>query len=225
MNADFDIKTSTTLLEKMRVYEDRAAWSRFLRLYRPMIEAWARRFGLSHDDVDELTSRLLSKLVQALPRFEYDSKKGTFRGWLKTVTQRELVTFARERRRRSDKGTGKSTVYDLLLEQPDGVDDLVTGLHDTSAAMLRGLQQAMKEVEAACKGAEEKSWEVFRRIFLTGEKIEAVSAEVGSTYHATAMRVQRIKKKVRSRALELAMGGSTSAPAAYAAGARGKAGR
>jgi RNA polymerase sigma-70 factor (ECF subfamily) len=205
MSADFDIKTSTTLLEKMRVYEDRAAWSRFLRLYRPMIETWARRFGLSHDDVDELTSRLLSKLVEALPRFEYNPEKGSFRGWLKTVTQRELVTFARERRRRCDQATGKSAIYDLLLEQPDGLDDLVTGLHDTSAAMLRGLQLAVKEVEAACRDGEEKSWELFRRIFLAGEKIEPVSAEVGLTYHAAAMRVQRIKKKVRTRALELAL--------------------
>jgi RNA polymerase sigma factor (sigma-70 family) len=205
MSADFDIKTSTTLLERMRVYEDRAAWSQFLRLYRPMIETWARRFGLSADDVDELTSRLLSKLVEALPRFEYDPEKGSFRGWLKTVTQRELVTFARERSRRSDQATGRSTVYDLLLEQPDGVDDLVTGLHDQSEAMLRGLQEAMKEVEADCRGEEEKSWQVFRRIFLAGEKIEVVSAEVGLSYHATAMRVQRIKKKVRNRALELAV--------------------
>jgi RNA polymerase sigma-70 factor (ECF subfamily) len=207
MNPDFDVRTSKTLLEKLRVFEDQGAWSQFMSLYLPMIQTWARRFGLSHDDVEELTSRLLTKLVEALPRFAYDPEKGSFRGWLKTVTQRELVTFARERARRlpGDQGTGLSAVYDLLREQADDVDDLVASLHDQSEGMLRSLQDALKEIQSGCKGEEQKSWEVFQRIFLADQAIEEVAAEFGLTYHAAAMRVQRIKKKVRSRALELAL--------------------
>jgi RNA polymerase sigma factor (sigma-70 family) len=207
MNPDFDVRTSKTLLEKLRVFEDRRAWSQFMSLYLPLIQTWARRFGLSHDDVEELTSRLLTKLVEALPRFNYDPEKGSFRGWLKTVTQRELATFARERRRRilGDQATGKSTVYDLLLEHADDVDDLVASLHDQSEGMMRSLQDALKEVQSACQGEEQKSWEMFQRIFLADQAIEPVAAEFGLSYHATAMRVQRMKKKVRSRALQLAL--------------------
>lgn len=207
MNPDFDVRTSKTLLEKLRVFEDRRAWSQFTSLYLPMIQTWVRRFGLSHDDVEELTSRLLTKLVEALPRFDYDPGKGSFRGWLKTVTQRELTTFARERRRRipGDQATGKSTVYELLLEHADDVDDLIAGLHDQSEGMLRSLQVALTEVQSACQAEDQKSWEVFQKIFLLGEPIESVAAEFGLSYHAAAMRVQRIKKKVRGRALELAL--------------------
>src|SRR5262249_49101042 len=116
MSADFEVRTSKTLLEKLRVFEDRQAWAQFMNLYLPMIQVWGKRFGLPHDDVEELTGRLLGKLVEAIPRFDYDPKKGSFRGWLKTVTQRELINFARERRRRlpGDEATGKSAVYDLL---------------------------------------------------------------------------------------------------------------
>jgi RNA polymerase sigma-70 factor (ECF subfamily) len=207
MNPDFDVRTSKTLLQKLRVFEDRRAWSQFMSLYLPMLQTWGRRFGLQNDDVEELTGRLLTKLVEALPRFDYDPKKGSFRGWLKTITQRELTTFARERRRRmpGDEATGKSTVYDLLLEHADDVDELITGLHDQSEGMLRSLQDALKEVQSACQGDEQKSWEVFQRIFLADQAIEVVAAEFGLTYHAAAMRAQRIKKKVRSRALELAL--------------------
>jgi RNA polymerase sigma-70 factor (ECF subfamily) len=206
MNPAFDVRTSKTLLEKLRVYEDRRAWSQFMRLYVPMIQAWGRRFGLTNDDVEELTSRLLNKLVEALPRFDYDPKKGTFRGWLKTVAHHELTNFARERRRLPGvQGGGKSTIYELLREHADGVDDLVAGLHDQSEGLLRSVQDAIKEVEAECQGEEQKSWEVFRRIFTAGEPIETVAAACGLSYHAAAMRVQRIKKKVRSRAMELAL--------------------
>ena len=187
-----------TLLEKLRVFEDQRAWSQFMSLYLPMIQTWAKRFGLSHDDVEELTSRLLTKLVQALPRFDYDPEKGNFRGLLKTITQRELATFARERRRRIP-GAG------LLFDQADDVDDLIAGLHEQSEGMLRSVQDALKEVQSACQGEEQKSWEVFQRIFLADQAIEAVAAEFGLSYHAAAMRVQRIKKKVRSRAMQLAL--------------------
>ena len=207
MNADFELSTSKTLLEKIRMFEDRKAWSQFMTLYLPMIQTWAKRFGLVNDDVEELTSRLLTKLVEALPRFDYDPDKGSFRGWLKTVTQRELATFARERGRNhlGRKAIGGTEFFELMFQQPDAVDDLVNSLHDQSAGMFRSLQDALKEVQNACRGEEQKSWEVFQRIFLKEQTIEVVAEEFGLTYHAAAMRVQRIKKKVRSRALELAL--------------------
>ena len=207
MNAAFDVRTSKTLLEKLRVFEDRRAWSQFVNLYQPMIQTWGKRFGLQDDDAEELTSRLLAKLVEAIPRFDYDPQKGTFRGWLKTVAHREVSNLARERRRRlpGDEATGKSAVYDLLLQHADDVDDLVAGLHDQSEGMLRSVQEAMTEVEGACQGEERKSWEAFQRIFTAGQAIELVAAELGLSYHAAAMRVQRIKKKVRSRAMQLAL--------------------
>lgn len=207
MYADFDVRTRKSLLEKLRVFEDRRAWSDFMDLYRPMIETWGRRFGLTHADVDDLTGRLLAKLVEALPRFHYDPKKGSFRGWLKTVTQHELTNFARERRRRlpGDEATGRSAVYDLLLEHADAAEGIVAGVHSQAEGMLCSLQDALKEVQEACEGEEQKSWQLFERIFLEGQAIEPAAAEVGLSYHAAAMRVQRIKKKVRSRALQLAL--------------------
>jgi RNA polymerase sigma factor (sigma-70 family) len=207
MNLDFDVRTSKTLLEKLRVFEDRQAWSQFMNLYLPMIQSWGRRFGLADADLEELTSRLLTKLVQALPRFDYDPGKGSFRGWLKTVTQRELSTLARERRRRlpGENAAGKSSMYDMLLQHPDSVDELVADLHDRAEGMLRSVHDAITEIRDTFQGDESAAWQLFQRIFLDGEAIESVAAEFGLSYHAAAMRVQRIKKKVRSRALELAL--------------------
>ena len=206
MNPAFDVRTSKTLLEKLRVYEDRQAWSQFMSLYLPMIEAWGKRIALPHVDVEELTGRILSKLVEAIPRFNYDPDKGSFRGWLKTITHRELTNFARERQRRlpGDEATGKSAVYQLLREHAGEVDDLVASLHEQSEGLLQSVQDALKEIQNSCVGEEQKSWEVFERIFLKDQAIDTVAAEFGLTYHATAMRVQRIKKKLRSLSLQRA---------------------
>ncbi|HEY7328268.1 MAG TPA: sigma-70 family RNA polymerase sigma factor [Gemmataceae bacterium] len=206
MNSTFDVRTSKTLLEKLRVFEDHRAWTQFMHLYLPMVEAWGRRFGLPSQDVEELTSRLLGKLVQAIPRFEYDPGKGSFRGWLKTVTHHEVVRLLEEYDGRlpGDRGTGDSAVQGQLMDCADKADELVAGLHDQSEALLRSVHDAMKEVQGQCQGDERKSWEAFQRVFVQDEGIEPVARALGLTYHAAAMRVQRIKKRVKDRTLKLA---------------------
>lgn len=198
MKPAFDVKTQKTLLEKLRVFDDNAAWMRFMDMYQPMMQAWCRRFGFQDADVEELTARLLAKLVSALPQFDYDPEKGRFRGWLKTMTHREISNLARERRRHLPSGG-------LMWEAVDDIDDLVDSLHAKSAEMLKSFMDAVKEVEKEFEGEERKSWEMFQRIFLAGQEIKTIADEFGVSYHAAAMRVQRIKKKVRTRALELAV--------------------
>lgn len=206
MNSTFDVRTSKTLLEKLRFFEDQRAWTQFMRLYLPMVQAWGRRFGLPSQDVEELTSRLLGKLVQAIPRFEYDPGKGSFRGWLKTITHHEVVKLLQEYEGRipGDRGTGDSAVQGQLIDCADKTDELVAGLHDQSEALLRSVHDAMKEVQDQCQGDEQKSWEAFQRIFLQDEAIERVAEALGLSYHAAAMRVHRIKKRVKDRTLNLA---------------------
>lgn len=206
MNSIFDVYTSKTLLDKLRFFEDHLAWSQFMHLYLPMVEAWGQRYGLTSHDVEELTGRLLGKLVQAIPRFEYDPHKGSFRGWLRTITYHEVVTLAQEHDRRlpGDRGTGDSKIQDRLMEHPENLDELVAGMHDQSEALLRSVRDAMKDVQGECQGGDPKSWEAFQRIFLQDEAIETVAGALGLAYHAAAMRVQRIKKRIKNRALQLA---------------------
>jgi RNA polymerase sigma-70 factor (ECF subfamily) len=203
LSGPFDVRTSKTLLEKLRVLEDSVAWAQFMRVYLPMVEMWGSRRGLQIQDIEELTSRLLTKLVQAIPHFEYDPDRGSFRGWLKTIVQHEVVNLAQEQKRRlpGDQGTGNSDVQDQLIEFADTLDALVAGIHDQSEVLLRSVQDAMREVQGECHGDEQRSWEAFRRIFLSEEAIEPVASSLGLTYHAAAMRVQRIKKRIKSRAL------------------------
>ena len=71
-----NVLTSNTLLEKLRDLGNREAWSRFMGLYLPLIRPWGRRHDLPKQDVEELTGRLLAKLVEKIPKFRYDPDKG-----------------------------------------------------------------------------------------------------------------------------------------------------
>lgn len=88
--------TSVTLLERVRHREDQAAWDRFVSLYTPLLYRWTTRAGISQEDSVDLIQDVFVSLLAELPRFEYDSGRGSFRGWLKTIT----VNKCRERQRK-----------------------------------------------------------------------------------------------------------------------------
>ena len=87
--------TSASLLRKLRQEGDADSWTRFTRLYSPVLYYWARKMGLQHQDALDLVQEVFVVLVQKLPEFDYDAHK-RFRGWLWTVTKRKWL----ERRRR-----------------------------------------------------------------------------------------------------------------------------
>ncbi len=60
------------------------AWPRFVRLYTPVLLAWARRLGLDGEDAADLVQDVFVRLLQVMPSFTYDPSR-RFRGWLWTV--------------------------------------------------------------------------------------------------------------------------------------------
>ena len=115
MPQNSDTSTSITLLLRVQEIEDSDAWSRFVERYAPQVFAWCRRHKLQDSDAADVTQEVLTKLVRSMRTFAYDSNRGSFRGWLKTVTQnaiRDLITESRKQGR----GAG-DTLTARILEQ------------------------------------------------------------------------------------------------------------
>jgi RNA polymerase sigma-70 factor (ECF subfamily) len=89
--------TSASLLERLRLPTDQAAWERFVQLYTPLLYYWARHLGLQPNDAADLVQDVLTALVQKLPGFVYDRHK-SFRNWLRTLT---LNRWRNNQRRRA----------------------------------------------------------------------------------------------------------------------------
>ena len=87
--------TRHTLLKRARNNQDTRAWEEFVYYYRPYLYQVSRRMQLNHHDAEEVTQLSLVKLWKALPDFEYNEKKGRFRGWLCTITGNTAKTFMR----------------------------------------------------------------------------------------------------------------------------------
>ena len=76
--------TSASLLEQLKTSDNSTAWQRFVRLYTPLLYAFARRLGLSAENAADRVQDVFAILAAKLPEFCYDPG-GRFRGWLWTV--------------------------------------------------------------------------------------------------------------------------------------------
>lgn len=79
--------THVSLLMRVRNTDDREAWSAFVDRYSPMIVSWCTRFGLQTSDAEDVAQQVLLRLTRRMQSFDYDPDKGSFRGYLRTLTR------------------------------------------------------------------------------------------------------------------------------------------
>jgi RNA polymerase sigma-70 factor (ECF subfamily) len=197
------VVTSPTLLRDLGNPDHReAAWRTFLQRYQPLIYGWSRRTGLNHDDAEEISAAVLSKLVTALQDFAYDPAH-RFRGWLKTVVANEVRCLNRQRARRpGDRGSGHPLVARRLTElpAPDPITELIDQLDDTLACDLRHAEEVTRRVRARVAP---HVWEAFWRTAIGQETGRDVADRLGMTVAAVYVAKRRVGQMLDAEAKRL----------------------
>jgi RNA polymerase sigma-70 factor (ECF subfamily) len=86
---------------RVRDVSDQEAWACFVQTYAPVVYRYVRRRGLQDADAADLSQEVLRRVALAMPEFRYDRRRGSFRGWLFTVTRHALQNFLASAQRRS----------------------------------------------------------------------------------------------------------------------------
>src|SRR5688572_14360983 len=105
--------TRASLLLRIRDPSDRLAWGEFVQLYAPLIHAYGMHHGLQDADAADLVQEVLRRVSRVAGKFEYDRERGSFRGWLLTVTRNEVRKMA-ARRGRQPAGSGDTQMREIL---------------------------------------------------------------------------------------------------------------
>jgi RNA polymerase sigma factor (sigma-70 family) len=183
--------TRASLLVRLRDGGDAAAWREFVRLYAPIIYGFARKRGLQDADAADLMQEVLRSLSSAAQRLEYDPARGTFRGWLFTVTRNKVFKFLESRSKRV-LGTGDSNTQ-RRLEQHAGSDGDLSA--DWEADYQRTLAaQAMERVKGEFRAA---TWDAFILTAVDGRTPAQVSARVGLSVGAIYVAKSRVIARLR----------------------------
>src|SRR5439155_9907494 len=159
--------TRASLLVRLRDPSDGEAWRQFVRLYAPVVYAYARRRGMQDADAADLTQEVLRGVNAAARRFDYDPARGSFRGWLFTVTRNKLHDL-RERQRRG-RGAGGTSALERLDALPGREDEALWDEEFRRHLFAAAAEQVRGEFEEA-------TWQAFWRTAVDGVKPAAVAS-------------------------------------------------
>lgn len=184
--------TRASLLVRLRDGGDAGAWQEFVHLYAPVIYGFARRRGLQDADAADLMQEVLRSVSSAAQRLDYDPARGSFRGWLFTVTRNKVYNFLDSRSRRVQ-GSGDSRVQQRLEQHADGKlsADWEADYQRTLAA------QAMERVKDEFQAA---TWQAFLQTAVQGrtpaEVAGRVGLSVGAIYVAKSRVIARLRQEI-----------------------------
>ena len=184
--------TRASLLVRLRDGDNTQAWHEFVHLYAPVIYRFGRKRGLQDADAADLMQDVLRSVSSSMPRLEYDPDRGSFRGWLFTVTRNKIFNFLDGRRRRVQ-GSGDSRVQHALEQQADGdsVADWEAGYRQALAA--QAMQRVKREFQAA-------TWDAFTQTSIDGrppaEVAKKVGLSVGAVYVAKSRVISRLRQEI-----------------------------
>ena len=116
------LETRSSLIQRLKATINGESWEEFFHTYWELIYNVARRAGLSEADAQDIVQETILKVHNSLDRFEYNRKRGTFKGWLRTVTRSRLNDFFKKQQRRPALNQPLEEAADELqnLEDPEG---------------------------------------------------------------------------------------------------------
>src|SRR5437763_2437704 len=188
--------TRVTLLTRLRDGQDGDAWREFFQLYGPVVYRFARNRGLQDADAADLMQDVLRSVARTAPKLEYDPARGTFRGWLYTVTRNKIYNFLSGQRHRP-RASGDPDAHDRLDAAPardgDGPD----------ADWEREYQRRLsgRAMELVKDEFQPNTWDAFWQTAVDGRPAAEVGAGLkmspGAVYVAKSRVLARLRDEVK----------------------------
>ncbi len=195
MAGNADLRTSSTLLGRLRNSADSAAWAEFVDRYGPKIYGWCLKWRLQEADAQDVTQEVLIRLVQVLQSYRYNREK-SFRGWLYRVTHNLLCDMAKERKR-AGRGVGGGGM-DAALADIEAREDLVRHLEEEFDQEL--YQLAMQRVQLRVKPS---TWRAFSLLAIECLDPKEVAQKLKMKYGTVIVNHGRVKRLLQEEIAKL----------------------
>jgi RNA polymerase sigma-70 factor (ECF subfamily) len=164
-----------------------------MEVYWPLVYGWLRQRGLQHDDAEDIGQDVLQVLLRELPQFRYDRSRGSFRGWLRTITANRLRDFRRKCRSRP-MTLSEEDAEQLLnaMEDPGSPLSRLWDLEHDRFVARRLLALIESEFEPA-------TWQAFQRVTCDGAMPAEVAAELNMSVNAVFIAKSRVMRRLRDK--------------------------
>jgi RNA polymerase sigma factor (sigma-70 family) len=187
--------TRASLLVRLRDPRDQDAWQEFFQMYSSVIYGYARRQGMQDADAADLMQDVLRRVASSADKLDYDPRRGTFRGWLFTVTRNRFYDLI-DRKRKQVQATGGSDMVEQLNRQPATDDGAADAWEQEYQQGI--LRWAMDRVRGEFQ---EVTWKAFILTAMEGKSPQTVAAQLqtsaGSVYVAKSRVLARLRTEVQ----------------------------
>jgi len=192
-------ETRPSLLLKMRDTRNQQAWTEFLEIYQPLIHRLIRKSGIQEADAGEVTQEVLLTVSGAIDRWDSDPAKGTFRGWLSTITRNLVVNFL-VRQSRHPRGRGDTDFNRWMRERPasEGEMSLLFDLEQQRRILRWAAEQIRSEFH-------ETTWHAFWLTSVENREVADVAVELGITPGIVCVSRSRVMKRLRVKVQQARM--------------------
>ena len=184
-------KTRVTLLARLKSGRDDVAWGEFVQLYAPVIYGFARKRGLQDSDAADLMQEVLRSVARNADRMEYDPNRGTFRGWLYTVTRNKIYNFLNSQRNRP-RAIGDSGARERLEAVPDRAAE-----PDGDWELEYQRRLSAKAMDIVRDEFQPNTWKAFWGAAVEGRPAAEVGGELGMTPGAVYVAKSRVLARLR----------------------------
>ncbi len=182
--------TSRSLLARVRA-NDPMAWDRLIALYAPLVWSWCRTMKLPQQDTADVFQEVFKAVAAHYPSFHKERPGGTFRGWLRRITQNKVHDHFR-RLDREPKATGGTDAQFRWSQIPE--TDWDDDAPETDPSQHQLFQRALQRIQAEF---EERSWRAFWRVVVDGRSPQDVAEELSMSPGAVRVAKCRVLHRLR----------------------------
>ncbi|MDB6174973.1 MAG: rna polymerase sigma factor region 2 [Chthoniobacteraceae bacterium] len=171
------LRTSISLLNRLRDPADHASWERFHARYEPLIVTVARKAGLGHAEVEDVVQETLIEVAKQMPNFCYDVSKGTFKGWLLTILRRRVYNHWRSQSYQAGAlRLPRAQSFEPCLMEIPGSDEIELEKIWDAEWRAHTIQEALKVVKTKVKPLQ---FQLFQLHVLKGISAQEVAKRLG----------------------------------------------
>ncbi len=91
------IRTRSTLLKRLKNWQDHASWEDFFDTYHRLIYGVAVNSGLTPAEAQDVVQETMYSVAKHMPNFNYDRSQGSFKAWLLTMARWRITDQLRKR--------------------------------------------------------------------------------------------------------------------------------
>lgn|ERR1700722_882658 len=192
--------TRTTLLQRLKNWQDQSSWQDFFDTYWKLIYTAAIKAGLNEAEAQDVVQETMISVAKHMPTFKYDRAIGSFKAWLLNMTRWRITDQLRKRRRLVAYDSSNDTDADIRMtgQMMDPVSESLDALWD--AEWEKNLLNAA--IDKVKRHLDPQKYQIFdfyvNKEWSPDEVAKAFGISVGQVYLAkhrvTEMITEEVKK-------------------------------